>query len=223
MFKIDVPEHHVILLRRRGRTVGQYGPGRQRRWGGGWSYRLFDLRPTPRIVPNQEIPTLDGVPVRLSLAIETRIVDAAAFDAHGSPMDALHVAAQIGLRDAVAAVPVDRLIEEREAIVARVRESSSAAVAGLGLTILSLDLRDIGYPPEVRSAMLAVVKAKKEAEAGLERARGESAALRSLLNAARLLEENPGLYHLRALQAVGEKGGTIVIGEGERPGRQRSP
>ncbi len=47
----------------------------------------------------------------------------------------------------------------------------------------------------------------------LERARGESAALRNLANAARMLDENPSLLQLRALQALADSSGnTLVLG-----------
>jgi len=57
------------------------------------------------------------------------------------------------------------------------------------------------------------VKARQEGLAALERARGETAALRSLANAAHLIERNPALMQLRLLQAVGQNSGnTVVLG-----------
>jgi hypothetical protein len=46
----------------------------------------------------------------------------------------------------------------------------------------------------------------------LERARGESAALRNLANAARLLESNPALQNLRLIQSISAAGNTLVMG-----------
>src|SRR5262249_10211862 len=58
-----------------------------------------------------------------------------------------------------------------------------------------------------------VVKAQKEGQAALERARGETAALRNLANAARTMEENPTLLQLRALQTLADSpGNTLVLG-----------
>ncbi|HNB24198.1 MAG TPA: hypothetical protein PKZ32_17395, partial [Candidatus Melainabacteria bacterium] len=45
----------------------------------------------------------------------------------------------------------------------------------------------------------------------LERARGETAALRSLANAAKMLETNPMLLQLRALQTMSENTGSTLI------------
>jgi hypothetical protein len=47
----------------------------------------------------------------------------------------------------------------------------------------------------------------------LLRARGETAALRNLANAARTIEDNPNLLHLRALQTLADSSGnTLVLG-----------
>ena len=60
----------------------------------------------------------------------------------------------------------------------------------------------------------------KEGQAALERARGETAALRNLANAARMLENNPALQNLRWLQTISElgaKGGSVVVHLSEGP------
>ena len=50
-------------------------------------------------------------------------------------------------------------------------------------------------------------------DAALEKARGETAALRNLANAASLIERNPSLLQLRALQVLGQQpGNTLVLG-----------
>ena len=56
-----------------------------------------------------------------------------------------------------------------------------------------------------------MVKARQEGLAALEKARGESAALRNLANAARMLDNNPSLLQLRALLAVSEGAGNSVV------------
>jgi regulator of protease activity HflC (stomatin/prohibitin superfamily) len=69
------------------------------------------------------------------------------------------------------------------------------------------------FPGEMKKAFAQVVKAQKEGQAALERARGETAALRSLANAARVMDDNPNLLQLRALQALADSSGnTLVFG-----------
>ncbi len=66
-----------------------------------------------------------------------------------------------------------------------------------------------------KRAFADVLKAKQEGQAALERARGESASLRSLANAARVLEGNPALQNLRLMQSLTtaqNAGNTLVLG-----------
>jgi len=92
-------------------------------------------------------------------------------------------------------------------------EIASGKASELGLKLISADLKDIMFPGEMKKAFAQVVKAQKERQAALERARGERAALRSLANAARMMDENPNLLQLRALQAlVDSSGHTLVLG-----------
>ena len=68
--------------------------------------------------------------------------------------------------------------------------------------VYAVEVRDVMLPGELRKAFSEVLKAKQEGQAALERARGESAALRNLANAARLIEGQPALATLRFLQTL---------------------
>jgi len=83
----------------------------------------------------------------------------------------------------------------------------------LRLRLISADVKDIMFPGEMKKAVAQLVKAQKEGQTALERARGETAALRSLANAARTMDDNPNLLQLRALQAIADSSGsTLVLG-----------
>jgi len=69
------------------------------------------------------------------------------------------------------------------------------------------------FPGELKRTFAQVVTARKDGLAALERARGETAALRNLANAAKLVDANPALLQLRLLQQIAESAGnTIVLG-----------
>ena len=92
-------------------------------------------------------------------------------------------------------------------------ELASGKASELGLNLISADVKDIMFPGEMKKVFAQVVKAQKEGQAALERARGETAALRNLANAARTLDDNPNLLQLRALQALSDSSGnTLVLG-----------
>jgi len=97
------------------------------------------------------------------------------------------------------------------------------AAAALGLELVSLGIRDVILPGDMKELMNRVIAAQKAAEASLITRREETAAMRSQANTARLLEQNPTLMRLReieALERVAEKGRlSVVVGEGGLAGR----
>lgn len=86
---------------------------------------------------------------------------------------------------------------------------------------LSVDLRERLIPvapqevltAEVRSAALDVITAKTRGLAKLEAARAETAALRALANAGRLLDAHPALAQLRLVESV-PYGARVVLSVG---------
>ncbi|MGH9194482.1 MAG: hypothetical protein ACRD1T_01920, partial [Acidimicrobiia bacterium] len=81
------------------------------------------------------------------------------------------------------------------------------------LGLLSVNLKDIMFPGDLKKMFAQVVQAQKAGLAALEKARGETAALRNLANAARMIEGNPALMQLRLLQQLAEStGNTLVLG-----------
>jgi regulator of protease activity HflC (stomatin/prohibitin superfamily) len=70
------------------------------------------------------------------------------------------------------------------------------------------------FSSELKSAQAEVIVARAQGLAALERARGETAALRNLANAAALLKDNPALLQLRLVQQLAATTGhTFVIGQ----------
>ena len=95
-------------------------------------------------------------------------------------------------------------------------ESVRSGAREFGLEVEAAEVKDFMLPADLKRNFAEVLKAKKEGEAALEKARGESAALRSLANAAKLLEKNPMLLRLRALESIDAAGktagNTLVLG-----------
>jgi len=70
-------------------------------------------------------------------------------------------------------------------------------IQNLGLKIISADIKDIMFPGELKKIFTQVVKVRKEGLAILEKARGETAALRNLANAANMVEKSPNYKKMR--------------------------
>jgi regulator of protease activity HflC (stomatin/prohibitin superfamily) len=173
------------------------------------------MRPSSYTLTGQDVPTSDGVLVRISLAVRWVVTSATLLvRAAASPTDEMHIAAQLGLRNAVLRRTHEELDLQRTEAAAEILTAMASRAAELGMAVQSVDIRDVVLPLELRRALLAELVARKEGQVALERARSETAALRSLLNAARLAEEHPALLQLRTLQAASQPGATLVF---ERP------
>jgi regulator of protease activity HflC (stomatin/prohibitin superfamily) len=104
-------------------------------------------------------------------------------------------------------------LESRSTIDAFLLERCAPEIKEFGIELNYATIRDITFPGELKKVFAQSVAARKEGLAALERARGETAALRNLANAAALIRDNPALLQLRAIQAVSEgSGATLVLG-----------
>lgn len=211
---VTVHDYERGLRYSRGRFAGLLAAGTYTYVRPFGEIRVLDTRPSFLTVEGQEVLTSDGVPLRISLVARFVVGDAvSAVTGDQDFRRALYLALQLGLRDVIAAHTADELLASRATIGPAVRERTGSLLAGLGLELLVVEARDLMVPGELKRAFAGVAAARKEADIALERARGETAALRNLANAARLLEDHPGLVQLRALQEVGSSSGnTIVLG-----------
>lgn len=176
--------------------------------------RKVDIRPVFAAVAGQEVLSSDGVALKVSLAAKYEVADpAVAINKVENFRDALHVELQLALRQIISGMPIDDLLAARQQIGAKLQEIVAAKIPALGLTLLSVEIRDIMFPGELKKIFTQVVRARQEGLAALERARGETAALRNLANAAQLVERSPHLMQLRLLQVLGQQSGnTVVLG-----------
>jgi len=73
---------------------------------------------------------------------------------------------------------------------------------GNGVVVRSVGVKDVILPGEMKVILNQVVEAEKVAQANLIRRREETAATRSLLNTARLMDDNPTLLRLKELETL---------------------
>lgn len=208
-------EHERAVRYDRGRLVGVVGPGRIRYRRRRTVLLPVDLRPQLLAVPGQEVLTSDGIPVKVSVVARWRVVDPVVFltEARGVP-EALYLAVQLQLRSAVAALDVEGLLSGRSTLDDALADPVSDAGAAIGVEVVSVAVRDIMLAGETKRLFAQIVTARQEGLAALERARGETAALRSLANIAAVLEAHPALLQLRTLQTAAETGATVVLNQG---------
>jgi regulator of protease activity HflC (stomatin/prohibitin superfamily) len=214
--KFIVNEAQAGLLYRHGRFARVVSAGRHVVWGFGWTMNTIDLRKASVLIAGQEVLTADNVALKLSLLVTHQVADPvkAAHETQNWAGD-IYNAAQLALRAVIGAVTVEALLAQRldvgSQLVARVQPEA----AKIGVNVLAVEVKDVMFPAELKRAFSDVLKAKQEGQAALERARGETAALRNLANAARVLEGNPALMNLRLMQSLTtaqNAGNTLVVG-----------
>jgi len=213
--RVTIFEYERGLKYLRGRFKQVLPPGQYWVWPLGHTLiRKVDIRPQYVSVPGQAVLTADGVGLKVSLTAVYEISDpATAINQVSNYYQALYLILQNGLRKIVGSMAIDDLMGNRVQLDQQLLEASASQVATLGLCLISVSIRDLMLPGELKKLYAQVVQAKQEGLAQLERARGETAALRNLANAARLAEDNPALLKLRLLQALEQsRGNTFFMG-----------
>lgn len=171
-----------------------------------------DIRPRFRVIKGQEVLTSDGITVKLAVATEYEIKDpGVAINEIACYEDALHTTVQLNLRRLINVRTAEELLTIKGEIGKKLSESSGPEIERFGLNLKSAELKDIMFPGELKDVFSLELKARKQGLACLEKARAESAALRSLANATKIFKDNPGLVQLRTLQALNESDGSSLI------------
>ncbi|HLJ49161.1 MAG TPA: slipin family protein [Bryobacteraceae bacterium] len=124
---------------------------------------------------------------------------------------------QLAVRQTLGRRTLEDILAEKVAIEEPVAAAVRDEMAPFGVRVGAIALKDVILPGEMREILNQVVLAEKQAQANLIRRREETAATRSLLNTARLLEENPLLVRLKELETlekVAEKVDKITVNGG---------
>jgi regulator of protease activity HflC (stomatin/prohibitin superfamily) len=219
-----VENHEVGLLYVEGRLVERLAPGRHAFWTVGRKVEVtrVDMRPQAIEITAQEMLTKDRVALRVTLTAFRRIADPERAVAVVANVDEwLYRLVQFAIREAVASRTLDEVLSAKNALDAELRAFVRERIADTGIDVTELGVKDVILPGEVRELVNKVVEAERLAKANLIRRQEETAATRSLLNTAKLMEENPLLLRLKELESLErlvEKVGRIDLHAGEGAG-----
>ena len=114
----------------------------------------------------------------------------------------LYVAFQLVLREFIGVLMFDELLEKKEALLPYILEAVKSNAMGLGVEVTGFGIRDIILPGDVKDIMNKVLVAEKNAQANSIMRREETASTRSLLNTAKLMEDNVMLWKLKEMEYV---------------------
>lgn len=217
---VEIPEYHTGALFVDGKLAGTLEVGTHAFWRVGRTLRVsvVDARLQTLEVSGQEILSKDKVSLRLNLTAAYRVTDALLAASKLSIIEGfVYKELQFGLRAAVGTRTLDELLEDKGLIDAVVGEYIREKIAGYGLEVDSVGVKDIILPGEMKLILSRVVEAEKLAQANVIRRREETAATRSLLNTAKVMEDNPvalRLKELETLEKLTEKIGSITVTNG---------
>ncbi|HAT6803867.1 TPA: slipin family protein [Citrobacter freundii] len=202
---VQVPAWHAGVLKIDGETQALLPPGLTAYWKVNHlvDAEVVDTRLQVLEVGGQEILTKDKVNLRLNLAANWRYSDVLqAFAQLTKPLDHLYRELQFALREAVGTRTLDELLEDKQVIDDVVSAQVKNRMAPYGIDVASLGVKDIVLPGDMKTILSRLVEAEKSAQANVIRRREETAATRSLLNTAKVMENNPVALRLKELETL---------------------
>ena len=189
-----------------------------------WNYgregscKIFNMKIQQLDISGQEILTADKVAVRLNVICNYRIVNPERLVQQVEGVASqLYTYAQLKLREYVGKYRLDELLAQKEEISSYVLEKLKERQEEYCVEMTGAGIKDIILPGEIREIMNTVLIAEKKAQANVIMRREEVASTRSLLNTARLMDENQTLFKLKEmeyLERICDKVGSISLNGG---------
>ncbi|MCL1873746.1 MAG: slipin family protein [Clostridiales bacterium] len=219
-FKVEVPQGEAGLLFFDGKFERPLESGSYYFWNNMQKItcQSVDLRSQLLDIAGQEILTADKVSLRINFVCSYKITDAVKIVSEIKDYKAqIYTLTQLALREYIGKFRFDELLEQKDSIAAFVLKQLQAKQDALFVEFSEAGLKDIILPGEIRDIMNTVLVAEKNAQANVIARREEVASTRSLLNTAKLMEENTTLYKLKELEyleKICDKVGNISVGGG---------
>ena len=205
VLQVQVPEHGAGILWIDGKVERLLTPGSYAFWkfNRNVAVEAVDLRLQAVEVTGQDILTRDKVGLRLNLSATWRFTDVLkAYTQLAKPAEHLYRELQFGLRAAVGTRTLDELLENKTVIDEVVTAHVRTKLAAYGIELDGVGVKDIVLPGEMKTILAQVVEAEKSAQANVIRRREETAATRSLLNTAKVMEGNPIALRMKELETL---------------------
>ena len=215
--KFQVLNFEKALLFVNGSFVKELTSGTYYFWNNAISIEVktADVRQQQMEISGQELLTKDKAALRINFFVSYQVVDVLKALVNNKEFEKqLYVAMQLALRAFVGGFTLDELLNRKDTISKEILEQVTAKINDLGLTVSDAGIRDIILPGDMKEIMNQVLVAEKKAQANSITRREETAAMRSMLNTAKLMEENEMLWKLKEMEYVekiADKIGEITI------------
>lgn len=180
--------------------------------------KTVDTRQQQVEISGQELLTKDKAGLRINFFVRYQVMDIMKALVDNKDFEKqLYVAMQLALRAFVGGLTLDELLGKKDTIAEAIVAEVTTKIDDLGLVVSDAGIRDVILPGDMKEIMNQVLVAEKKAQANSIMRREETAATRSLLNTAKLMEENEMLWKLKEMEYVekiADKIGEITISGG---------
>ena len=175
-----------------------------------------DLRVMVQVVPPQDVISRDNVSVKVNAVLYFRIVDPErAIIKVGDYMAATSQLAQTTLRSVLGKHELDEMLAERDKLNADIQESLDRQTDVWGIKVTVIEIKDIDINETMVRAIAKQAEAERLRRAKVINAVGEQQAAEKLVEAGRILAQEPQAMQLRYFAALhdiaGERSSTVVF------------
>ncbi|TYL80218.1 MULTISPECIES: slipin family protein [Bradyrhizobium] len=176
----------------------------------------LDLRVMVQVVPPQDVISRDNVPVKVNAVLYFRIVDPErAIIKVGDYMAATSQLAQTTLRSVLGKHELDEMLAERDRLNADIQEILDKQTDIWGIKVTGIEIKDVDLNENMVRAIAKQAEAERLRRAKVINAMGEQQAAEKLVEAGRILAQEPQAMQLRYFAALhdiaGERSSTIVF------------
>lgn len=165
--------------------------------------RIVDLKTKELEITGQEILTADRISIRLNLICAYRISNPKKMvETIKGLENQLYSCIQLIIREYIGKYRLDELLEQKEEVSRYIYKRMKEEEGSYCVEFLNAGIKDIILPGEIRDILNTVLIAEKKAQANVIARREEVASTRSLLNTAKLMDENKTLYKLKEMECL---------------------
>lgn len=215
-----VESYEKALLYIDGKLKKELAPGVYYYWKGSNHavIKKVDMRTQQVEINGQELLTKDKAAIRLNVLASYYVTNVLkAIDEAKDYARQIYTLVQLAVREYVGQYTLDELLSNKSSAGEFILNYVGDKAAELGVEVKSCGIRDIILPGDVKDIMNQVLIAEKKAQANVIMRREETASTRSLLNTAKLMEDNEMLFRLKEMEyieKISEKIGEITVNGG---------
>ena len=203
--KFEVANFEKGLLFENGTFVKEVQAGTYYFWNNAIKVEIknIDTRQQQMEISGQELLTKDKATLRINFFVRYQVIDIVKALVNNKEFDKqLYIIMQLAIRAFVSSFTLDELLTRKETISKEIVAQVTTKINDLGLAVADAGIRDIILPGDMKEIMNQVLVAEKKAQANSIMRREETAAMRSMLNTAKLMEDNEMLWKLKEMEYV---------------------